>query len=260
MALAEVWFWAGALGKQTAMNVIIPESPGPWAVFYLLHGLSDDYSIWLRRTCIERYVAGLKLMVVMPDTGRGWYTNAKATPWMKYEDHIIQDVVGFIDRTFPTNATRAGRVIGGLSMGGYGAVKLALKYPQMFCAATSHSGALLGPLERPEDRPKEIAPNVAEFEAVFGTAYLGGEDDPVALASKCPRDQRPALRIDCGTSDFLLNQNRKFHAHLESLGYTHEYEEFPGGHEWAYWDLQVREAVGFHRRVLEEAGGGGGGR
>ena len=89
-----------------------------------------------------------------------------------------------------------------------------------------------------------------EFEAIFGEGWRGGENDPVALAKKCPIPLRPALRLDCGTEDFLLEQNREFHEHLTALKYPHEYEEFPGDHSWGYWDLHVQEALAFYRRVL----------
>src|ERR1044071_6734116 len=98
---------------------------GPFATFYLLHGLSDDHTIWLRRTSIERYVSSLPLIVVMPDGERGFYTDAQEG--FAFESAITKDLISFIDRTFPTKADRSGRAIGGLSMGGDGAVKLALK-------------------------------------------------------------------------------------------------------------------------------------
>jgi putative tributyrin esterase len=219
-------------------------------VLYLLHGLSDDYSVWMRRTSIERYVEGLPLIVVMPDTGRGWYTNGKTPGTHRYEDHIIQDVVGTVDRLFPTIAARKGRVIGGLSMGGYGAVKLALKYPDLFCAAHSHSGALTGP-RRVGGKWTRKSPIDPEFAAIFGKHLEDSQDDPSTLARQCPKTKRPALRIDCGSEDFLIDANRYFHDLLKELKYPHEYEEHPGSHNWGYWDLHIRAALDFHRRHLK---------
>src|ERR1035437_4091771 len=121
-------------------------------------------------------------------------------------------------------------------MGGYGAVKSALKFPNLFCSATSHSGVLMTPLHKPEKRPflKSIKP---EFDAIFGKHWRHGPNDPPALARKCPNNLRPPLRLDCGTSDYLVEQNREFHEILQSLKYPHEYNEYPGIHDWAYWDL-----------------------
>ena len=248
MAFATIQYQSRSLQKASAFNIIFPEDanlPRPWATFYLLHGLSDDHTIWERRTSIERYVAGMPLVVVMPDGGRGWYSNA--AEGYAYEDDLLKDVVGLVERTFPVKAERSGRAVGGLSMGGYGAVKLALKYPEMFCSANSHSGAL-GFLRMDTNQSRGISP---EFERIFGKTPAGGPDDPFAILEKMDHGRIPALRIDCGTEDFLLDQNRAFHAHLDRMKVTHEYEEFPGSHNWAYWDLHVQQAIAFHKRNLK---------
>jgi S-formylglutathione hydrolase FrmB len=242
MAFCPVQFYSPSLLKACSMNVLLPdrvESAGPYPVLYLLHGLSDDHTIWPRRTSLERYVEGLPLIVVMPDGGRSFYCDA--VEGAAYETHLVRDVVGFADRFFPTLASRKGRAICGLSMGGYGAVKLALKFPETFGSAVSHSGALA------YTRRSELAP---EFRRIFGPSASGGKDCPFALAERADRETFPALRFDCGTEDGLLEENRAFHRHLRDLDLPHEYEEFPGGHNWAYWDLHVQEAIGFHRRAL----------
>ena len=249
MALCEVKYFSKALIKATAANIILPEtqSEGPFPVFYLLHGLSDDYTMWQRRTSIERYVQNLPLIVVMPDGGRGFYCDAEQG--MAWETALIRDLIAFVDKMFPTIADRSGRCIGGLSMGGYGAAKLALKYPEIFCSANSHSGAMRfahGPLGKGPDDPFAI-----EFTRVIGANPAGGPNDLFALAQRLDPDQRPALSIDCGTEDFLLDANRSFHAHLQEIGYAHQYEEYPGDHSWAYWDLHVQEAIQFHLRSLK---------
>nr|MDQ2732453.1 esterase family protein [Armatimonadota bacterium] len=231
----------------TAADVILPENgEGPFATFYLLHGLSDDHTIWQRRTSIERYVQHLPLIVVMPDGGRGFYCDAKEG--MAWETSLIRDLIGYVDRTFRTVASRESRCIGGLSMGGYGAVKLALKHPHLFCSAVSHSGALAF-----AHKPLSASPTdamAAEFKRIVGANATGGPDDIFALAERLPVEQRPAIRIDCGVDDFLLEDNRACHTHLESLGYHHEYAEYPGAHDWAYWDVHVQDAIAFHARNM----------
>jgi len=251
MAVCEIHFGnANALNKMTSAMVILPEGkPGPFPVFYLLHGLSDDHSVWVRRTSIERYVEGLPLIVVMPDGGRSFYTDAKDRPRFAYETHFVRDLIGFVDGTLQTIPMREGRVIGGLSMGGYGAMKLALKHPDLFCAAVSHSGAV-GLASRPLGGDEEW---VREWVPVFGENPQGGPEDVFALAERADRATLPALRIDCGVDDFLVEDNRRFHRHLESLGIPHEYAEFPGGHSWDYWDLHVQEAIAFFTKVLNVA-------
>lgn len=247
MALATVQYFSRSLQKASTLIVAFPdepEVPRPWSVLYLLHGLSDDQSIWQRRTSIERYAAGLPLAIVMPDGHRGWYTNSHDGQ-SRYEDDLIVDVVGLVDRLFPVRAERAGRALGGLSMGGYGAVKLALKYADRFAAATSHSGALNCVRE-----PEVARPFSPEFDRVFGPNPAGGSDDAFTLAEIADRKRLPALRLDCGLSDFLLEQNRAFHRHLDACRIAHEYQEFPGDHDWTYWDLHIREALAFHARTL----------
>lgn len=246
MACCTIQYFSRSLRKASSVNVVFPDNPDtprPWCAFYLLHGLSDDHTIWSRRTSIERYVEGKPLLVVMPDGGRGWYTNAQVG--YAHEDDLIMDLIALIDRTFPVKAERAGRAIGGLSMGGFGAVKNGIKHHELFCSVNSHSGAV-GVVRDPTSGQRLGD----EFNRIFGSDPAGGAEDPFALVTRVDHGRIPRLRLDCGKDDFLLEQNRAFHEHLSELRIPHEYEEFPGGHDWAYWDLHVREAVDFHARNL----------
>ena len=256
MALGEFHYFSPALGKATSCNVIFPENvehSGPYPTLYLLHGLSDDYSAWQRRTSLERYVQTLPIIVVMPDGGRGWYSDAHEGD--KYERAIMDDCIGFIDRTFQTDARREARAIGGLSMGGYGAIKLALQHPDKFVSAHGHSSAFgfghrLWRSDEPEFRriigPQDVGGPLDLWKIADDAAPKSGEPSQAATAD----ESLPALRIDCGTSDFLIEQNREFDAHLNELGVAHEYEEFPGAHDWAYWDKHIQSALRFHCRHL----------
>jgi len=222
--------------KQTSLYVVLPEKQGlsSFRVIYLLHGLSDDYTIWLRRTCVERYAAEYDFMLVMPDTGRFFYTNS-ADGLHRYEDHILE-VVDFVDRTFPTVKVASGRGLTGNSMGGYGSLKLAIKYPHLFGSVSAHSSLtdVVGWLQGPPGR---------EFSRIFGQP-VKPENDLFYLAEKA--SSWPAVRFDCGTEDVLLEHSRRFHAHLKKLNRPHIYEEFPGAHDWAYWDLHVQDSFRFH--------------
>ena len=126
-------------------------------------------------------------------------------------------------------------------MGGYGALRLALAYPQIFGSANSHSGSLMHGTRR----PRKTA--LWEFDQVFGKE-LAGSDHDLLKHAQAARDSGmlPRIRIDCGTEDELIQDNRDFHRAIEELDVAHEYEEFPGGHNWDYWDLHVREALRFH--------------
>ncbi len=248
MALLHCEFKGKAIGKDSGMDVIVPEGMGrgPWPVLYLLHGLSDNHTAWQRRTSLERYVSGLGLIVVMPDGHRSFYVNAPTGgAGLAYEDHMVQDVVGFVDATFPTRPERAGRAVAGLSMGGYGAFMLALKNPDVFSVGVSHSGALAF-----GHKPRDGA--TGPHDHILGETPRGGPYDCFALAERLVgRDDRPALRFDCGVEDFLLEHNRAFREHLEQLGYPAEYAEHPGAHNWAYWDEHIRQTLDFVVRHLQ---------
>ena len=247
MAVCEIHLGAeNALHRAVSFMAILPETagPGPFAVLYLLHGQSDNHTTWTRRTSIERYVEGLPLIVVMPNGARGWYSDSHADPFAAYESYLLRDLLPFVDRTFHTRASRAGRVIAGLSMGGFGAVKLALKHPELFCAAASHSGAFLAP----EDW--DSAGSSPEMGRIFGKGAKGGPDDVFALAERAVPSRLPALRLDCGHEDYLLDRNRRFHRHLDIHGIPHEYAEHPGAHDWTYWDKHVRETIVFFSQAL----------
>ncbi len=246
----ELRYFSNALQMATAANVILPspEVNGPYHVMFLLHGLSDDHTIWSRRTSIERYVEGLPLIVVMPDGGRGWYCDA--FQGFAYETAIAVELPKIIEGYF---STKLPWCVTGLSMGGYGAAKLALKYPARFQSGHSHSGALLFGHLTPEvasdsnTSRRDVQP---EFQRILGESPLGGPNDLCGIAERLPAGSRPALRIDCGTEDFLLEDNRAFIKQLNSFGFEHEYQEFPGSHEWGYWDCHVQDAIAFHRKNL----------
>jgi putative tributyrin esterase len=246
MAFTQVQWSSKVLGKQVGMNVILPDcGQPPFPVFYLLHGLSDDYTIWHRRTRIEWYVRDLPLLVVMPDGFRGFYTNNEEGP--QYATYMAEELPAFVERHFGAMSARAGRCVGGLSMGGYGALRLALGYPDRYVSATSHSGALgfgHAPAVGTDFR-------AIEFRRITGPEPTGSQHDMFALATRAQQGGTvPALRLDCGTEDHLLEHNRQFVEHLRALGLPHEYEEFPGTHTWDYWDTHVQEALAFHARHL----------
>ena len=247
MALANLHFYSKTLGKQCAAEVLLPDSgKGPFPVFYLLHGLSDDHSIWLRRTRIEMYVMGAPLIVVMPDGARGFYTDAnEGAAWGKF---IGEELVETMDSYFPTIKARSGRAIGGLSMGGYGALRAALCYPDTYVSANSHSGAVLAGTQRWDTAHDRL--DNTEFRRVFGAKPAGGKHDLLTVVRSIAKRKLPKLRIDCGTEDFLIEDNREFHRKLEALRIVHEYEEFPGEHNWDYWDQHIRSALAFHAKHL----------
>ena len=246
MSSCQVQWFSEVLRKQVGMNAILPDSgEPPFPVYYLLHGLSDDHTIWHRRTRIEWYVRELPLIVVMPDGYRGFYTDHERGP--NYATFMGEELPRFVERHFPASTDERGRCIGGLSMGGYGALRVGLGYPDRYASVNSHSGAVMigsGPIE--SDRLAGW-----ELEGIFGDDPSGSDHDLITLAERGnSRACLPEMRLDCGTDDFLIDSNREFHARLAAMRVAHEYEEFPGEHSWDYWDVHVREALSFHCRCL----------
>ncbi|MBE3576473.1 MAG: esterase family protein [Limnochordales bacterium] len=240
--IATVTFLSPALGRHVTYTVLLPEptaGPGPYPVLYQLHGASDDHTAWVRLSNLTRYVAGLPLLVVLPDGGLSFWLNFSAHE--RYEDFLIQDLPEHLQRTFPVRPGKA--AIGGLSMGGFGALRLAFKYPDRFASAWAHSSALWSP---------EVI-----TERFGGVMTDPKEADIYRLVEQVDPNQLPAIAFDCGTEDFLIEQNRQFHAFLEARGIPHIYKEHPGGHTWDYWDVHVREALAFHVQNLGLSTGAG---
>lgn len=242
MALHQIHYHSAPIGMQTTMWVAVPQlaQVRPLPVVYQLHGHSDDHTIWLRRTTIECHADRIGAIVVMLYGERSFYHDDLAGHRL-WEQHILQSVA-LIDRTFRTRADRHGRAIGGLSMGGYGALKLALAHPDLFGCAVSHSGAV--------DAVGLLAGRTAgdvlgdDMRRAFGGTRVPAAADLFKLALRAR--PLPRLHIDCGSEDFLLPGNRKLHAFLTRRGISHEYHEFPGGHSWDYWQARLPAAFDAH--------------
>lgn len=257
MALIQCHFFSEVLGLSTSMTVILPQQTlgqigmsgtargDKHPTLYLLHGLSDDDSIWLRRTSIERYVAGLGLAVVMPNVHRSFYTDMEYGG--RYWTFLSEELPAVARSFFPLSEAREDNFVAGLSMGGYGAFKWALRHPDRFAKAASLSGVtdIAGHLEdAPPDSPiGQVARLVFGDRPVRGTA-----DDPIwlmeqAAASGVPL---PGLYQACGTEDFLYRENVAFRLACQNAGYpNYLYEEGPGGHSWEYWDEHIQKALAF---------------
>lgn len=238
MNLVELNYGSAALGTKNQARILLPSEAkkGPFHVLFLLHGLLDDHQTWTRYTNVELYADGLPLIIVMPSAGRSFYVDA--IEGFPFQRAIGEELVDLIEGYFPTKLPWC---TAGLSMGGYGAFRLALSYPERFVSAVSHSGALTH---------FSTAPS-SELKRLWGENPSGTPYDLIELAKKLPKKLRPKLRFDCGVDDFLIEHNRIFHGKLDAVGYKHEYQEFPGVHNWVYWDEHVKEALAFHKRNLK---------
>ena len=242
MAFFQCHLYSESLKVQTALNVIVPqrrEGPpeGGYPVLYLLHGLSDDHTIWMRRTSIERYVEGRNLAVVMPAVNRSFYTDMAYGP--AYWTFVSEELPELVRSFFPVSDEPGKRFVAGLSMGGYGAFKLAFRLPGRFAAAASLSGAV--------DVRHFIEREPAEARLIFGDESQLAENlnDLFDLASRRAEEgcALPKLYLTCGTEDFLYEDNVRFKAHLERLGIEFAYHEEPGVHSWEYWDRNIQRVI-----------------
>ena len=244
--LREESFHSTALDRTMKYRVLLPEGYDSnmrrYPVLYLLHGLGGDYTDWTKRTNVAEYSRALALIIVMPDGGNQWYVNA-ADGSGRYEDYIVGDVPADVVKKFRTIDSRFGRSIAGLSMGGYGALKVALERPAMFAVAGSFSGAFNATREQELVRGIGDA-EVQRLRAILGP--LGGEtrkaNDLFSLASAARPAGAPYVYVDCGTGDtMLIGANREVVAALSHAGVAYEYHETAGSHSWDYWDRRIRE-------------------
>jgi S-formylglutathione hydrolase FrmB len=244
-------FFSEALSLSTSMTVLLPQrtttqigmeghsSAAPPPVLYLLHGLSDDDTIWLRRTSIERYAAPLGLAVVMPQVHRSFYTDeAHGGRYWTFLSEELPELVGSL---FRVSDRREDTFVAGLSMGGYGAFKWAFRQPGRFAAAASLSGALdVAGMRTGRRRPEDPA----LVERVWGDRTVaGGPDDLLALARQAEVYALPAMGVWCGTEDVVFEDNVDFRATCDDAGVPLTVDFGPGAHDWAYWDAKIQDVL-----------------
>jgi putative tributyrin esterase len=255
-------FFSEALGLNTSMTVLLPErgaagigmaggaADGDPPVLYLLHGLTDDDTIWTRRTSIERYVAPLGLAVVMPQVARSFYTDE--AHGNRYWTFLSEELPAVCRSYFRLSERRADTFVAGLSMGGYGALKWALRQPDRFAAAASLSGALDIAVRR--DHPtRPLDPAVGH--TVWGEREVAGTDDDLMALLARAGDDLPALHVACGTEDFLYEDNARFVATARLCEVPLTVDFSPGDHDWAYWDAKIQEVLAWLPSPTRPAGG-----
>jgi len=248
LALLRCDFFSDVLGVSTSMTVILPQattaqigmagaaSAGPPPVLYLLHGLSDDATIWTRRTSIERYVADLGLAVVMPQVDRSFYVDERSGN--RYGTFLAEELPHVVGQFFRVSDRREDTFVAGLSMGGYGAMRWALTRPDRFAAAATLSGALdVASLQEEGDRAEL-------FERVFGTTPVrGSEHDLLSLLQRAKVPALPRLYAVCGTEDPLVEHHERFTAAAAQAGADLTSVLRPGSHDWAFWDATIQDVL-----------------
>jgi putative tributyrin esterase len=235
------------MAREMPYRVILPpdyskNSAARYPVVYLLHGLSGHYDNWTDKTKLDLYAQDHKFIIVTPEGNDGWYTDSVSVPNDKYESYIIKELIPEIDKIYRTQADRSHRAIAGLSMGGYGSLKFGLKYPEMFVVSGSFSGAL-GAASFTEKVTGALGKAI---DSIFGPAESDTRkaNDIFAMVRDITPEKTKALPfiyLDCGTEDFLFQNNRDFDQLLIEKKIPHQFRELPGAHNWVFWNSQVAE-------------------
>ncbi|WP_412736335.1 alpha/beta hydrolase [Krasilnikovia sp. MM14-A1259] len=251
MAVMRCDFFSDVLELGTSMTVLLPQTASTQIglagragdeappVLYLLHGLSDDDTAWTRYTSIERYAAARGLAVVMPQVHRSFYTDEAYG--LKFWTFLSEELPAVVSGFFRVSTRREDTFVAGLSMGGYGALKWALRRPDRFAAAASLSGALdLAHMYQWDQRPhmRELVTRVFADRPVAGT-----DDDLLHLVATADPSRLPRLMLRCGAEDHLVAQNERFVAACAEHGVPLDAEFGPGAHEWPYWDAQIQAVL-----------------
>lgn len=219
-----------AVSSYKRFNIILPKdyfkTDERYKVIFLLHGYSGDHTDWINRTNLVKYLQDYSFVVVTPEADNSWYTNSPFVKNRNYEDYIIKELIPYVEKRYRVISTKHGRVIAGLSMGGYGAIKLALKYPHLFYYSGSFSGAFRWPSMIEKNRGL-LTQSLKE---VFGEKRSDHWDknDVLIIADTIKPINLPYLYISCGENDpleGLLDSNRKLVEKLQKNGVAYEYHE-----------------------------------
>ena len=252
MALIQMNYVSAALQRAVPVQVILPVDKfgfdgklppkKKFKTLYLLHGYLGNCTDWVSGTRIQRWAEERDLCVVMPSGDNAFYVDRPATGNC-YGEFIGRELVEVTRRMFPLSSKREDTFIGGLSMGGFGAMRNGLKYHDTFGAIISFSGVL------ELFRNWGEAPGNLDFsfqEGLFGDYDSAAESDknPIWLAKKLAgKKNLPDIYIACGVDDMLLSQSRNFRDLLVENGYRVTYEEGPGAHEWDFWDTYIKKVL-----------------
>lgn len=242
--------YSTAMRKEIKAVVIKPESYSderPFPVIYLLHGYGGNYASWADNVPdLKALVDQGGFLVVCPDGGVGsWYWDSPLDPQYQYETYVSKELVGWVDATYSTIASKHGRAITGLSMGGHGALYLAIKHPDVFGAAGSQSGGVdIRPFPNNWDMAKRLGPygenkELWEANTVINLLHL---IKPGALE----------LIIDCGTEDFFYQVNQRLHEEMLYRNIKHDYIVRPGAHNIAYWRNSIFAQLLFMQRYFQK--------
>lgn len=240
VTLRDVTFHTSALNREMPYRVILPTNirqDEKLPVVYVLHGGGGGYRDWSNYSDVAQFAAK-GLILVMPEGGSSYYTNSATVPQDRFEDYIVKGLISNVETRFPAAQGRPNRAIAGVSMGGFGAVKIALRYPDLYVFAGGISPALDVPT-----RAFSIK-RIAQWRfhsSIFGPegSETRKENDPFLLSQSTNPATAPYFFLTCGDREGLLPANRKFAASLQKRGFSYEFHVVSGDHDWAQWGKQI---------------------
>ncbi len=259
-------FYSEILGRDVAYSVYLPpayeESTMNFPVLYLLHGYSDDDTGWVQFGQVKRIADqafashdAAQTIIIMPDGGVTWYVNT-ADGKQPYEDFLVKELIPHVDSEFRTREDRQFRAVAGLSMGGFGALMLGLRHPELF----SSSGVLSAGVLTDDEI---LAMNGDQWNRMFGLPFGKdlegkkrlegnyGQYTPQAMIDAYKKkDHTTRFYIDCGDDDFLILGNLALHAQMIKAEIPHEFRVRDGGHSWSYWRSALPEVLTFISEVF----------
>lgn len=241
----DVTFYSGALQRNMPYRVVMPSGATlgrKLKTVYLLHGGGGGFRDWTNYSDVAKY-AEHGLILVMPEGNSSYYANAAERPQDRYEDYIAKDLIEDVECKFPAMSNREGRAIVGVSMGGFGAINLALRHPGLFAFAGGISAAVDAP-----SRPFSIKrlEQWRRFRAIFGPweGHAQKSNDPYVLVRSAEVKDAPYFFLTCGEQEGLLGANRRFASLLEARHFQYEFHRTQGDHNWKQWDGWLPELFG----------------
>ena len=254
MAIAHISYLSELLQRPVDLNILLPENAEPQGLLIMLHGYYDRYDCTLRYSGLERYCAGLPLAVVMPNAENGFYLNTATG--LPYWDQLTREIPRVLKQWFHLSFPREKCFVGGISMGGYGAAKLALTFPEHFSRAFLYSPAVDLVKVAAQGFDRTVDPNAPRLEdmhldQLIGSRTLQGSDDDLYhLLDTADAGSLPSFHIFAGTEDFLLADDLAFRDRLQSMGVSVDMDTSAGIHNWDTWDPFLRVMIREIREAL----------
>lgn len=235
--LQDVTFRSAALNRDMPYRVIMPANLAAGRklpVVYLLHGGGGGFRDWSNYSDVAHF-AESDLLLIMPEGGSSYYTNAVDPPQDRYEDYVVQDLIADVENRFPALRGRTNRAIVGISMGGFGAVKISLRHPELFAFVGGLSSAIDVPRRAFTIRRLQQS---RHYNAIFGPSgsQARRENDPLVLVRTADPATAPYFFLTCGEQEGLLPPNREFAALLGQRHFEYEFHTVHGGHDWNQWN------------------------